>query len=98
MRKKLTMVLSLIIIISLLLTGCGGKGGDSKTSGGEVSGTTAKKDTLNYGIGAEPTSLDPSISNDLVSYSVVHQLYDYLIVYRPDGTITPGLAESWELS
>lgn len=103
MKKKITMILSLVLVAALLLTACsGGSNGGSSggSSSGEVSGdgSGVVKDSLVYGIGSEPASLNPSVANDLVSYSVVHQIYNYLIEYKTDGTLVPGLAESWDLS
>lgn len=99
MKRKFTMFLSVLLILSVFLTGCGGdKPADVDTPAEGSNEEGAKKDTLNFGVGAEPTSLDGSQVNDLVAYAFVHQIYDYLIDYRTDGTLAPGLAESWDYS
>jgi peptide/nickel transport system substrate-binding protein/oligopeptide transport system substrate-binding protein len=46
----------------------------------------------------EVKSLDPQKISDLTSLRVASNLYEGLTRYRPDGTVEPGLAESWQSS
>ena len=42
--------------------------------------------------------LDPLAMADLGSYGIVAQSFEHLLKLGPDGTIGPGLAESWEMN
>ena len=49
--------------------------------------------------GAEPPTLDPSLSEDTTSHNILMALFDGLLIYDPktnDGI--PGVAESWEVA
>lgn len=61
-------------------------------------GVAGAKDTFNYAIPGEPTSLDPTKVGDQYSRTAVFQIYDSLIEQKPDRTLVPGLAKSWEYS
>lgn len=60
------------------------------------SGTT--KDTLIQAITGEPSTLDYAYANDLNTFSITCNLYDGLVRQEQDGSLVPGLAESWEYS
>lgn len=106
MNKRIISILSMILILSMLLTACGNGTVDevkkseestgSETTGAEV--VTSTRDKLNFALIGEPATLDPSQATELIAYCVFHQTYDYLIDNRTDGTMVPGLAESWEYS
>ena len=57
---------------------------------------SAAKDTLVVANQYDPTTMDPIGHNDIPSSQVCYALYDTLIYLEPDGTVKPGLAESWE--
>ncbi len=46
----------------------------------------------------EPVTLDPALTYDANSWSVIHSLYDSLVEYDTNGTLRPLLAESWDVS
>ncbi|MDA3628359.1 ABC transporter substrate-binding protein [Saccharopolyspora sp. WRP15-2] len=48
--------------------------------------------TFVYGRSADATSLDPMNQTDSESYAVIHQIFDSLLRYAPDGTLLPALA------
>jgi ABC-type transport system substrate-binding protein len=52
---------------------------------------------LQYYEGADPTSLDPALSNDVQSGEVVTLLFDNLVQFDPDAQLRPGLATRWEV-
>ena len=79
-KKKSTLLLSLLLVMTLLLTACGGE---------ETSGLTVAQ-------GADPKSLDPHATNDQPSSRVNAQIYDRLVEADEDMNIIPGLAEEWE--
>lgn len=50
---------------------------------------------LKRGIPGEPRTLDPQLADDTYSYQVVWDLYEGLTALNRDGTISPGVADSW---
>ena len=55
-------------------------------------------DALAIDLPVEPPTLDPALVYDSDGWSVIHSIYDSLVIYGPDGTLRPLLAESWDLS
>jgi peptide/nickel transport system substrate-binding protein len=52
---------------------------------------------LRLALNQEPTAgFDPQFSSPMVSQHHFEQVYEQLLTTQPDGSITPGLAESWE--
>ncbi|MBU5625481.1 ABC transporter substrate-binding protein [Oscillibacter sp. MSJ-2] len=89
MKHKTPLVsLFLAILMIFSLTACGGNqqsGGGSET-----------RDSVNFGLTGEPSSLDPHLLTDQMSYAVWYQLYDTLIARNQDGELVPAIAENWE--
>jgi oligopeptide transport system substrate-binding protein len=86
MKKSLLILVGLLLVASLVFMGC--KGGASKE---EV--------VFRVINGAEPPSLDPSLSSDTTSHNILLALFEGLLIYDPktnDGI--PGMAESFEVS
>ena len=46
----------------------------------------------------DPTAMYIGNASDVTAISATRPLYDGLVVYGADGSIQPGLAESWEIS
>jgi peptide/nickel transport system substrate-binding protein len=64
----------------------------AKTAGGAKRGGS-----LRLALNQEPTAgFDPQLSSPMVSQHHFEQVYEQLLVTQPDGSIAPGLAESWE--
>jgi oligopeptide transport system substrate-binding protein len=55
----------------------------------------AKGRVLRRGLPGEPQTLDPQLADDTYSYQVVWDLYEGLTALDRDGTVTPGVADSW---
>ncbi|MDD7973339.1 ABC transporter substrate-binding protein [Roseinatronobacter alkalisoli] len=56
-------------------------------------------DTLVYGTSlAQVISLDPHQGQEVTALEIMANLYDRLVGSGPDGTLTPQLAESWDLT
>jgi len=53
--------------------------------------------TLNWNIGAEPATLDPSLNGASDGGDVINQTFEGL-VREINGVVLPGVAESWETS
>ena len=60
--------------------------------------TPSGRTDINFAITSEPKTLTPFEIDEYTGFTVCYQLYDRLIEIESDGTVTPGLAESWELA
>lgn len=97
MSKKLRSILCCVLVVAMALTGC--SGGASKAPADNKSNEgAATKDTINYAITGEPSTLDPHNISDNIATQIFNQIFDKLIRQEADGTFTPGLADSWKLS
>lgn len=90
MKKLLALAMSLMLLPAVLLTGCGGNGGDGGSTGGEL------KDTITFAQSADVTSLDPHVGKQTVAITVTGNVFDTLVKYDADMQIVPNIAESWE--
>ena len=61
---------------------------------GEAKGTP--KDTLVLATWEDLATMDPQSSNRASNWMVQRNIYDRLVEERPDGTVEPRLATSWE--
>lgn len=100
--KKANKWLSLILVGILLigvLAGCGDSSGTTTpaTATPTESAAPASGGILRFGTDSEPTSFDPHTCSEEASLRVIHQLYETLVCYNSDMTITGQLAESWEI-
>lgn len=86
MKKKLSLLLVLTMLVSML-TACGG----NNSAGAEG------KDTITVASYMAPDTLDPMYSV-WGEKTTLHAIYDCLVKFDADGNIAPALAESWELS
>lgn len=88
-KKHLLMFVSMILVILLAITGCGGSNNTSEESG--------KKDKLIFAADRDATSADPHATNDTQSLLVISQIYDTLLRQNPDTMEPePCLAETWD--
>jgi peptide/nickel transport system substrate-binding protein len=102
MKNKTLILFSFILIAGLLLSACGGSGGD--TSGGSSATeapTQAPADggnaTSNTPVASEaPTMIDPANATGDDAKTAA-ETYETLVVVK-DGNIAPGLAESYSVS
>jgi len=83
-RRCLTLLFC-AALLPIILTGCGGRQGPD----GKVYRTY---------LSADPTTLDPALSNDAGSGELCALLYDGLVRFDHHTEILPDLAESWEIS
>ena len=54
--------------------------------------------TLHRGNGLEPESLDPHRARGVETFSILRDLYEGLVAEAADGSLIPGVAESWTVS
>ena len=96
MNKKIfTSLICFVLIISMLVTGCGGAGGTDSSSSGDK---TEKKDTVTVVEKADLPTLDPLATPD--RRIPLFQIYDTLVVDddKSESRVAPALAESWDIS
>ncbi len=53
---------------------------------------------IRRGNGGEPGSLDPALAEDVHAFNVLTDLYEGLVNVSADGSLVPGVAESWKIS
>ncbi|GAB4073195.1 dipeptide ABC transporter substrate-binding protein DppE [Barrientosiimonas marina] len=74
---------------------------EAETDTGEAAedeGGDSEDDVLYMNNGEEPTSLDPPIGFDSVSWEVLNNLMEGLTRLGQDDTPQPGMAEDWDVS
>lgn len=84
--KKVSFVLLLVGVLVLALPVAG--------TAAEAKG--ALKDTLVLATWEDLATMDPQSSNRASNWMVQRNIYDKLVEERPDGTVEPRLATSWE--
>jgi peptide/nickel transport system substrate-binding protein len=70
------------------------------TAGLAVAGGEAESDTqtVEVAIAGEPDTLDPHATSGTLTFQVLRNVYDTLVVPNQEGRIEPALATSWEAS
>ena len=89
-RRILSVLLAMVMMVCMI-AGCSKKG---EETGGE---STQDKDTLVVLGTIEVESFDP-LNTALNCKIEWHQIFDVLVEFQEDGTMGPGLAESFELT
>ncbi|XMB87006.1 peptide ABC transporter substrate-binding protein [Mycoplasmatota bacterium WC44] len=84
--KKLIAILAILLTITVV--GCGEK--DKETPPPEET-------ELNWNIGADPKTLDPSLNGASDGGNVINNTFEGL-VREKDGEVLPGIAETWDIS
>ncbi|ALX49903.1 peptide ABC transporter substrate-binding protein [Lentibacillus amyloliquefaciens] len=107
MKKKgllLIMFAAFILVLAACTTSTGNEGSDGENSGSdseaeatEENGSGGEK-VLRMNNGEEPTSLNPPIGFDSVSWNVLNNLMEGLTRLGKDDTPQPAIAEDWEVS
>ena len=80
------------LTLAVCLSGCGTREPEAKVPGGD------DPSALKRGNGGDPGSLDPALAEDLHAFNVLLDLYEGLLTVAADGSIVPGVAESWTVS
>ncbi|MCA1027976.1 MULTISPECIES: peptide ABC transporter substrate-binding protein [Cytobacillus] len=97
MKKLFSLVL--LLVFALVLSACtaneeAGKETDGETGGGEE----AAEKVLYMNNAQEPTSFDPPIGFDSVSWSALNNLMEGLTRLGEDHQPAPAIAEKWDVS
>jgi peptide/nickel transport system substrate-binding protein len=104
MKKKLAIILSLIMMLSMVLVGCGGQKAETPSSSepasseaGESAESAEVKDTLVVATTYDAKSLDPHATNDVASSNVMQQIYGTLVKLNENNEDVGSLAEKFEV-
>jgi peptide/nickel transport system substrate-binding protein len=108
--KRMTKLLVMLLMLSLLVTGCSspaepsGSEAEAETSEPAATETASEpaekvmKDTVTIAHWQEPATLDPQYSNMISWFLVETQVFNGLVDYDDaKGEYVPVLAESWEM-
>jgi len=104
--KKLSTLITLIVVLSVLLVACGSTeppppteapAAPTEAPAAPTAAPAAEKRTLNISF-SWPTYIDPAVGSDFSSTSSLANLYDTLVFPNTDGGVDSHLAESWDVS
>jgi oligopeptide transport system substrate-binding protein len=105
MKRKMTLLLAILMILSVGLTGCGGSGPTAATATEQPEATVEQSETTSEQIlrvnwGANPPDMDPATTTDQVSIMILNDILEGLVRLNPQGEalIGTGLAESMTVS
>ena len=76
MKKTLKVTLCLLLAAMMLFSGCTKQ--SKNTANQDAAETGTEKDSLVFSINSEPTSLDPAMTKDTITYLVGFQIFDTL--------------------
>ncbi len=91
--KKLSMLLMSVMLAGGVLAACGNDSSNGEAGEGEAAGKI-----LRYNNGKEPTSLDPPIGFDQISYDIVNNAFEGLARLGKDDKPEPAMAAEWKVS
>ena len=63
-----------------------------------VSAEETDKTVVRINMESEPDNLDPWLSAASDTEAVFHNVFEGLVLFDETGALTPGLAESWDIS
>lgn len=81
-----------LMCVLLLLPAC------EPETGQILTGESEAPSVLRRGNGDDPATLDPALAEDVHAFNVLIDIYEGLVAVAADGSIVPGVAESWDIS
>ncbi|MDQ0286496.1 peptide/nickel transport system substrate-binding protein [Desulfofundulus luciae] len=96
LRKKLVIPGILVLLVAMLLAGCGG-GKTGSQKGAPDSQQSAREKIIRISEANVP-NIDPGVGSDYASSIALANLYDTLVFPSHDGTLKPWLATDWKTS
>jgi oligopeptide transport system substrate-binding protein len=98
-KKRFSVIGSLVLATTLTLAGCGG-GGNGATQGGGSTGGDSKTagKILHVNNSSEPGSLHPAKAQGTHESWPLRHLFVGLTMKEEGGKVVPGLAEKWDIS
>ena len=95
MNSKKMMIISFLLMILMVSSGCGGS--DTSAPASQSSGSAGKKD-LRVALTATPPTLDLHRTTATVTLEVGWHLYEYLVTIDSQYKVVPSLAEKVDIS
>jgi oligopeptide transport system substrate-binding protein len=92
---KILVTVTVILLASLFLAGCGIGKNDKKDN---LSQQTQKEQVLTYNLGSEPKTIDPGQAAGQPELTVVNAIMEGLTRYNLQGELEPAMARGWEVS
>jgi oligopeptide transport system substrate-binding protein len=96
-KKGFSIMLSLVLLLMVALTGCGG-GGQKAAEGDKAAGEKSGGKVLRVNNSSEPGSLHPAKAEGTHESWPLRHLFVGLTMKEPDGKIVPAMAEKWDIS
>lgn len=97
--RRVFALAALLILVAACAPGASQPAGTTATSGIGGSpvptGSSGPTGTLTIGLSADAESMDPYRVYQNSGFSVMYAIFDTLITIAPDGSLGPGLADSW---
>ena len=87
-RRSLAAVIASVLVVSVILTGCGSKQPAAST----------KVQKTSFNAGAEPKTLDPALSTGVPESHIQTALFEGLTRIGEGEKVMPGIAETWTQS
>ncbi|MCB9158961.1 MAG: peptide ABC transporter substrate-binding protein [Caldilineaceae bacterium] len=101
MLKRSSLMIMVLTVVALLLAACPAAAPAPSTDAGATGGDMAAAGpvVLDFNLGTEPPSLDPSIATDTTSIDVINEMFLGLTELDPNTQeAMPSLATSWDIS
>jgi peptide/nickel transport system substrate-binding protein len=96
-RILTTRLAAAVAVLAVVVAACSPSPSPSGGPQGSPAASTEAGSTLTVGLAAEAESLDPALVYQSAGQSVMFAIFDTLLTINPDGSLGPGLAESWTI-
>lgn len=93
MKRSRIKVLSVILALAFVITGCGGGGKAKDEANNELTMKVIKTNN-----GSEPGALDPALATGTHESWILEHIFEGLMKYDKDGQLVPGVAEKYDVS
>jgi peptide/nickel transport system substrate-binding protein len=97
MTRTFSLRLAALAAVAVLLVVACDNSPTPSGSGPGSPGASAAGSTLVVGLSAEAESLDPALTYQAAGQTVAFSMFDTLLTVEPDGSLGPGLADSWSI-
>ncbi len=100
MNKKLVVLMSILLVLVMVFTGCSSPADktDDETGDETQNGGTGAKKILRTNNSSEPGSLDPALAQGTHESWVLENVFEGLMTFNEKGELVEGMAEKYEVS
>jgi len=95
--KRSLIILLVFVMLSAVLTGCGGGNASYNSTQEQNSGESAAKEKIIRFSASGTPKIDPAVGMDTSSCIALVNLYDTLVYPADDGSLEPMIAEKWDV-